>query len=92
MWFQKLTTKIAYNKLSEEIKQQWEDCELDTSDEITVCITCKRNLMSNKIPKLSLINALGFPEIPEVLQNLTPLESRNFSSFTFYANETFRHR
>ena len=59
LWFQKSTNEITYNKLSEEIKQQWEDFELDSSDDVTVCITCKRNLMSNKISKLSLINGLG---------------------------------
>jgi PIF1-like helicase/Helitron helicase-like domain at N-terminus/UvrD-like helicase C-terminal domain len=43
---------------------------------ITLCMTCRRDLLNGLIPRLCLYNGLEFPEIPEELCGLTQLEER----------------
>ena len=43
-----------------------------------ICHTCSNALRSNKIPRLSTANKMGFPEKPNELQ-LYPLEERLIS-------------
>ena len=46
---------------------------------IKLCVTCRRDIMSNKIPNLCLSNGLAFYEIPDCLKILTELEERLIS-------------
>ena len=43
---------------------------------IKLCVTCRKDIMSNKVPNLSLSNGLGFHEVPDCLKILTELEER----------------
>ena len=43
---------------------------------LSFCYTCQKHLKEGKIPKFAMHNGLTFPEIPDVLQKLTPLEER----------------
>ena len=44
-----------------------------------ICGTCHSNLKVRKLPSCAKANKMTFPEKPEVLQNLTPLEERLIS-------------
>ncbi|KAK3926549.1 Secretory phospholipase A2 receptor [Frankliniella fusca] len=46
------------------------------NDKYIVCGTCKRYLLSMKVPNNALVNGVAFPELPDVLQGLTQLEER----------------
>ncbi|CAF4102833.1 unnamed protein product, partial [Rotaria sordida] len=46
---------------------------------IKLCVTCRKDIMSNKIPNLSLSNGLAFYEVPNCLKILTELEERLIS-------------
>ncbi|CAF1499888.1 unnamed protein product, partial [Adineta steineri] len=46
---------------------------------IKLCATCRKDIMSNKIPNLALSNGLAFYEIPDCLKTLTELEKRLIS-------------
>ncbi|CAF4291796.1 unnamed protein product, partial [Adineta steineri] len=46
---------------------------------IKLCATCRKDIMSNKIPNLALSNGLAFYEIPDCLKILTELEERLIS-------------
>jgi hypothetical protein len=46
---------------------------------IKLCITCRKDIMSNKVPNLSLSNGLAFHEVPDCLKILTELEERLIS-------------
>ncbi|CAF4080432.1 unnamed protein product, partial [Adineta steineri] len=46
---------------------------------IELCATCRKDIMSNKIPNLALSNGLAFYEIPDCLKILTELEERLIS-------------
>ena len=47
------------------------------SPEFILCSTCRKYLFKDKkIPPLALCNDLGFPHIPSVLSDLTPMEER----------------
>ncbi|CAF3286262.1 unnamed protein product [Rotaria sp. Silwood2] len=43
---------------------------------IKLCVTCRKDIMSNKVPNLCLSNGLAFYEIPDCLKILTELEER----------------
>ena len=43
---------------------------------IKFCVTCKKDMMSNKVPNLSLPNGLAFYDVPHCLKILTELEER----------------
>ncbi|XP_075158165.1 uncharacterized protein LOC142231442 [Haematobia irritans] len=40
------------------------------------CKTCSRSIKKGKIPNICLANGLDFPEIPDALKGLTPVEER----------------
>ena len=40
------------------------------------CVTCKKDIVSNKVPNLSLSNGLAFYNVPDCLKILTELEER----------------
>ena len=46
---------------------------------IKLCITCRKDIMSNKVPNLSLSNGLPFHDVPDCLKILTELEERLIS-------------
>ena len=46
---------------------------------IKLCVTCRKDIMSNKVPNLSLSNGLAFYEVPDCLKVLTELEERLIS-------------
>ena len=46
---------------------------------IKLCVTCRKDIMSNKVPNLSLSNGLAFHEVPDCLKTLTELEERLIS-------------
>ncbi|CAF1473967.1 unnamed protein product [Adineta steineri] len=46
---------------------------------IKLCATCRKDIMSNKIPNIALSNGLTFCEIPDCLKTLTELEERLIS-------------
>ena len=43
---------------------------------IKLWVTCRKDIMSNKVPNLSLSNSLTFYEVPDCLKILTELEER----------------
>ena len=43
---------------------------------ITLCHSCHRYLMKNKMPRIAEANGLALDPIPEALQNLTDLEEQ----------------
>jgi hypothetical protein len=49
------------------------------SNKFSFCKTCSRSIKSGKKPKASITNGLDFPELPECLKGLTPLEERLIS-------------
>ena len=44
-----------------------------------ICATCRSNLKSGKLPSCARANKMTFPEKPDALMNLTPLEERLIS-------------
>ena len=46
---------------------------------IKLCVTCRKDIMLNKVPNLSLSNGLAFHEVPDCLKILTELEERLIS-------------
>ncbi|CAF0843236.1 unnamed protein product [Adineta ricciae] len=46
---------------------------------IKLCATCRKDIMSKKVPNLSLSNGLAFYEVPDCLKVLTELEERLIS-------------
>ena len=46
---------------------------------IKLCVTCRKDIMSNKVPNLGLSNGLAFYEVPDCLKILTELEERLIS-------------
>ena len=46
---------------------------------IKLCVTCRKDITSNKVPNLSLSNGLAFYEVPDYLKVLTELEERLIS-------------
>ena len=46
---------------------------------IKLCVTCRKDIMSNKIPNIGLSNGLAFYEVPDCLKILTELEERLIS-------------
>jgi hypothetical protein len=54
--------------------------QFPSSDEsFQFCNTCSRNIKAGKKPKFSITNGLDFPNLPECLKGLTPLEERLIS-------------
>ncbi|CAF1665350.1 unnamed protein product [Adineta ricciae] len=49
------------------------------STTIKLCTTCRKGIMSKKVPNLCLYNGLAFYEIPDCLKILTELEERLIS-------------
>ena len=82
LWFRKSITIYTEKSMlkHKNLTTNWNEiCQIKINDNIVLCSTCKNGIFNNRIPKLALINGLQFPEIPEVLQNLTPLEERLIS-------------
>ena len=48
-------------------------------DKEWICSTCHSNLKVGKIPSCAKANKMTFPEKPDALKNLTPLEERLIS-------------
>lgn len=48
-------------------------------DTTYICTTCRAQSKKDKVPTLKVTNGLEFPDIPKVLQELTPLEERMVS-------------
>ena len=82
LWLKKSITSYTQDSMVEHKKlvKNWEEiCQIVNENKIILCYTCKNAIFNNRIPKLALINGLKFPEIPEILQNSTPLEERLLS-------------
>jgi hypothetical protein len=51
-----------------------------------ICATCHSNLNCGKVPSCAKANKMSFPEKPDALKDLTPLEERLISPINGYAN------
>ena len=49
---------------------------LSEDENYNFCATCKNAIVKKNVPKICLANGLDFPEIPDCLKDLTPIEER----------------
>jgi hypothetical protein len=87
LWFQRSTKEVnketLYCKYNENVKKgrqfdenEFESFFLSNSNSNSICITCKNDIEDGKIPTIAIQNGLEFPEVPECVRNLNPLEER----------------
>ena len=72
-WFKQSVSNIS--SLSPEQKAKFLTSAVSVDGKQWVCCTCKNSILNNKIPKLSLLNGMCWPQKPNEL-NLFPLEER----------------
>ena len=72
-WFKQSVTSIKSLSHSEQQKFLTNTISFDNSE--WICYTCKSAVVSGKVPKLSVINGMSWPEKPKELY-LYPLEER----------------
>ncbi len=81
LWFEYSIREFTVEMLTNKgLKKEFIDtvCYLQNTI-IKLCVTCRKDIMSNKIPNLCLSNYLAFYEIPDCLKILTELEERLIS-------------
>jgi hypothetical protein len=81
LWFEYSIREYTVEMLtSKGLKPEFIDtvCYLKNTI-IKLCVTCKKDIMLNKVPNLCLSNGLAFYEIPDCLKILTELEERLIS-------------
>ena len=83
LWYKSSVTKCdpdLYKSCSREILNLCVTTGIKSIDDIEwICCTCHSNLKSGKLPSCAKANKMTFPEKPDVLKNLTPLEERLIS-------------
>ena len=81
LWFEYSIRKYTVDVLTNKgLKAEFINtvCYLKHST-IKLCVTCRKDIMSNKVPNISLSNGLAFYEVPDCLKVLTKLEERLIS-------------
>ncbi|XP_046974744.1 uncharacterized protein LOC124541014 [Vanessa cardui] len=79
LWHRNSLKSLKVNHLSFFLDEVMRNIKLSTfsdNNNYMFCYTCHNNLKAGKIPRLAMSNGLLFPDIPDVLQKLTPLEER----------------
>ncbi|CAB4007911.1 Hypothetical predicted protein [Paramuricea clavata] len=83
LWYKPSVTKCnpdLYKSCSREILNLYVTTGIKSIDDTEwICSTCHSNLKSGKLPSCAKANKMTFPEKPDVLKNLTPLEERLIS-------------
>jgi hypothetical protein len=76
LWFEYSVREYTVEMLTNKgLKAEFIDTVCYLKHEIIkLCVTCRKDIMSNKIPNLSLSNGLAFYEVPDCLKILTELE------------------
>jgi len=77
LWFRSSVQKISPAIMQAKHDQNFLDriFHVKCSDSV-ICRTCYSYAQKGKVPRLALSNGLNFPEIPDVLKDLTTLEER----------------
>ena len=81
LWFEYSIREFTVEMLTNKgLKKEFIDtvCYLKNTI-IKLCVTCRKDIMSNKVPNLCLSNGLAFCEIQDCLKILTELEERLIS-------------
>ncbi|CAF3778192.1 unnamed protein product, partial [Rotaria sp. Silwood1] len=81
LWFEYSIREFTVEMLTNKgLKKEFIDtvCYLKNTI-IKLCVTCRKDIMLNKVPNLCLSNGLAFYEIPDCLKTLTELEERLIS-------------
>jgi len=77
LWFRSSVLTMSLNKILDKHDQSFVDKIFNVSNsENWVCRTCHVYIQKGQVPRLALSNGLDFPEIPDVLKDLTTLEER----------------
>lgn len=59
--------------------KKWSEYNISNYNSVWICGTCRTHANQNRVPILSTKNGFQFPEIPDVLKDLSPLEERMVS-------------
>ncbi|XP_063420756.1 uncharacterized protein LOC134705970 [Mytilus trossulus] len=78
-WFKEGVVRMSTVKSSFKLLEKCKSGIKSVNNIEWVCLTCKRHLMSGKIPECSVGNNMKFPPIPNELLGLTNLEQRLIS-------------
>lgn len=68
----------SVNRINVSEVENWRNEVISYNSEY-ICHTCRGQANSGRIPTLSVNNGLQFPEVPEIIKSLTPLEERMIS-------------
>ncbi|CAF1499903.1 unnamed protein product [Adineta steineri] len=81
LWFAYSIREYTVEMLAKKgLKKEFIDTVCYLKHEIIeLCTTCRKHIMSNKIPNIALSNGLAFYKIPDCLKILTELEERLIS-------------
>ena len=82
LWYRPSVTKCnasLYQSCSREILDSCVTGLKSIDDTEWICGTCHSNLKAGKVPTCAKANKMTFPEKPDVLKDLTPLEERLIS-------------
>ena len=82
LWYRSSVTKCnasLYQSCSREILDSCLTGLKSIDDTEWICGTCHSNLKAGKVPTCAKANKMTFPEKPDVLKDLTPLEERLIS-------------
>ena len=82
LWYRSSVTKCKfslYQSCSREILDSCLTGLKRIDDTEWICGTCHSNLKAGKVPTCAKANKVTFPEKPDVLKDLTPLEERLIS-------------
>ena len=81
LWFEYSIREFTIDMLRNKgLKEEFIDtvCFLKNSI-IKLCVTCRKDIILNKVPNLCLSNGLAFYDVPDCLKILTELEERLIS-------------
>jgi len=78
LWFEYSIREITVeNLINKGLKGEFIHTICYLKDEvIKLCVTCRKDIMSSKVPNICLSNGLAFHDIPDCLKVLTELEER----------------
>ncbi len=81
LWFEYSIREYTFEMLtSKGLKEEFIDTVFYLKHAIIkLCVASRKDIMSNKVPNLSLSNGLAFHEVPDCLKILTELEERLIS-------------
>jgi len=77
LWFRSSVHSVSTTNFEKKHSQEFLKKILYlSSGEVWICRTCYIYVQKGEVPRLALSNGLNFPNIPDVLKNLTTLEER----------------